>query len=158
MKCFLRASARAPRHILKGLHPDKSSRINTAWFSTVRFQPPPSRKLEVGNTLASAFLSAWDSLTDLPPRLSSFPRVAPSHLSGHTSMPPPHRGFPLARYLEWLLAGLSEFPVATRNDLLCLLAGYLERLQEGGPRVSPGVLGPQQSTLPDCGRGRTLFQ
>ena len=45
-----------------------------------------------------------------------------------------------------------------RNEEIAQLPAYLERLQEGGPRVSPGVLGPQQSTLPDCGRGRTLFQ
>ena len=98
---------------------------NTAWFSTVRLQPPPCGKLEVGNTPASA-VSAWDSLTALPPRLS-FPRVAPSGLSGHTSMPPPYRGLPLARYLEKLLSGLSELPrpsrrapVATCNALLYL--------------------------------------
>lgn len=39
---------------------------NRAWFSNVKFQSPPNAKLEVGDTLACAFPSSWNSLSDLP--------------------------------------------------------------------------------------------
>lgn len=61
--------------------------MENSLVSNARFHPQPNKKLEVGNTLAYAFPSAWESLSDLLHCVSPLPGLAPSHLC-HMSMPP----------------------------------------------------------------------